>query len=226
MSLPIHSHCKNGLMYEVTNAVPNTMKTTVAYVEMARLARELLENANIRAIITDFEQPLRTAFREAFHNSHLVGCYFHHIRCLMGYIHRLRLTRVYQEVPQVNAIIKRIEALAFLPAGRINAKYQEIISQILNEILVQFAEFFRYYTWRMFYLGDITSSQLLTIAANLIGNNFSLRLRYVTQEDIIQALELEQRFIDALPVNIGPDPEYDFTIHDEFRTIYFNLLLQ
>ncbi|KAL7293432.1 hypothetical protein TKK_0013193 [Trichogramma kaykai] len=84
MSLPIHSHCKNGLMYEVTNAVPNTMKTTVAYVEMARLARELLENANIRAIITDFEQPLRTAFREAFHNSHLVGCYFHHIRYFLA----------------------------------------------------------------------------------------------------------------------------------------------
>ncbi|CAB0038986.1 unnamed protein product [Trichogramma brassicae] len=91
-------------------------KTTNAYIKMSQLIREALANFQIRAIVTDFELALRNALREVYGNNvHLVGCYFHFIRCLMGKLHSLNLTELVRDNEQVNEFIRKCAALPFLP---------------------------------------------------------------------------------------------------------------
>ncbi|CAB0030053.1 unnamed protein product [Trichogramma brassicae] len=71
--------------------------------------------------------------------------------------------------------------------------------------------------WRLFYLGEISSAQLLVIGSNLIGASFTPRLATLRPGDIQQVLDLENAFNDALPRNQGIDPEFDFAIVRQFR---------
>ncbi|KAL7304603.1 hypothetical protein TKK_0002858 [Trichogramma kaykai] len=145
-------------------------KTTNAYRSMCGIISQLMQDANILTIVTDFELPLKTALRETFgERVYLIGCFFHFLRCLNGKIHRLGLTEYVKNDIQANSFVRKCCALAFVPADVMIAIFDQMIALTPERIRPQFQDFISYI--RNFWFAQVRPSNFSVYGVAKRTNN-------------------------------------------------------
>ncbi|KAL7286759.1 hypothetical protein TKK_0018904 [Trichogramma kaykai] len=144
-------------------------KTRNAYFKMSTVVRQLLVNSHIRAIVTDFELPLKTALREVFPEAYHVGCFFHFIRCLNGKLFRLGLRDYVVNNREANVFVRKCAALAFMPSDVILASFDLLLAETPARILASLQEFIDYF--RSFWIRRVRPSNFSVWGVQARTNN-------------------------------------------------------
>ncbi|CAB0041325.1 unnamed protein product [Trichogramma brassicae] len=71
--------------------------------------------------------------------------------------------------------------------------------------------------WRDLHLSSVSGFELLTICSNVIGEYFTSNLNSIQPLEVEEVIQLEVNFDARLDQNEGNDPEYDYSIFQDFR---------
>ena len=132
-------------------------KTTGIYRRMLEVLRRQLRKRNknlpVKEIICDFELGFKNAVETDFPQVRIRGCYFHFTKALLKRIKEIGLFNSYRDDPLLNAFLRKIMAVGFLPVFFVRRKYYELLQttnvRFLKNCYPQVALFLQYFenTW-------------------------------------------------------------------------------
>ena len=101
-------------------------KTTGIYQRMLEILRRQLRKRNknlpVKEIICDFELGFKNAVETDFPQVRIRGCYFHFTKALLKRIKEIGLFNNYRNDPLLNAFLRKIMAVGFLPVFFVRRK--------------------------------------------------------------------------------------------------------
>ncbi|XP_043284909.1 uncharacterized protein [Venturia canescens] len=139
------------IMDDEGNAIPiahilMARKTENSYIAVLNSFRAAVINGeSIAMIMTDFEQALRNACRRAFPRALITGCSVHYDRAILKKVKALHLTPIIRQNNDAKLFLKKIMALAYLPATKISNEYATLKNALPATLQRPFRLFFRYY---------------------------------------------------------------------------------
>jgi len=94
-------------------------KSRTVYDQMIRALKELVPDAAPRVILTDFEAAAMNAFKEAFPEATLSGCYFHLCQSVIRKVADVGLKPDYETDDEVRGFIRCLPALSHVPIDQV-----------------------------------------------------------------------------------------------------------
>ena len=92
----------------------------------------------------DFETGLTVAIRQEFPQAILRGCYFHHTEAIFRKVQKYGLVTKYRKDPDIQAAIRQLMAIGFLPADRIRPFFDRLAeksSSSIGPLLAYYSKF-------------------------------------------------------------------------------------
>lgn len=91
-------------------------KTKPTYEEMLRQIKLLIPRADPSVILVDFERAPMTAFRDAYPDARVTGCYFHLFQSVIRKVNELGMKTDYETDDHLRGCVRCLPALSHLPA--------------------------------------------------------------------------------------------------------------
>ena len=104
-----------------------SQRTEEAYLNAFVQLKQLDPRINPTTIMTDYETAAINAFKVAFPNAHLRGCFFHFMQCLYRHVQLLGLSGRYVQELDFAHNIKQLGALAFVPVPDVIDSFERLI---------------------------------------------------------------------------------------------------
>ncbi|KAL7305074.1 hypothetical protein TKK_0002638 [Trichogramma kaykai] len=98
---------------------------------------------------------------------------------------------------------------ATMESGRTSVRHPSNATRFRGQRLQQ--------AWRDLHLSNVSGFELLTICSNVIGEYFTSHLNSIQPLEVEEVIQLEVNFDARLDQNEGNDPEYDYSIFQDFR---------
>jgi len=143
----IHEVRFNNFIPSVYALLPKKDQPT--YERLLEALKGLKDDLLPDSIMTDFEQATINAFRKSFPNIQNRGCFFHFLQSLWRHIQEnndIRSKYVNPEDPEFAINLRKLAALAFVPAADVPDAFEELIStQFFDQnekILKPFVDYF------------------------------------------------------------------------------------
>jgi hypothetical protein len=111
--------------------LPN--KTRETYDRMLVELRRLIPTANPNNVLVDFESATMGAFRVAFPNARVSGCYFHLSQSILRKVNEIGLKVQYERNDEVRGSIRCLAALAHVPVDDVMESF-EFLSESMPEV--------------------------------------------------------------------------------------------
>ncbi|XP_044575625.1 uncharacterized protein LOC123259326 [Cotesia glomerata] len=123
-----------------------TKKSTIAYkTALSYFKTELATHITPQTIMTDFEAALDNAIKSVFPEAVHTGCFFHFCQAITRRLKKLGLIRLVQNWKYGKILIRKIMALALLPAVDASDGFQWIITNIPDNVKTLFGTFLLYF---------------------------------------------------------------------------------
>ena len=121
----IHTNIGNNYPPCIYFLLPN--KTEDTYQRMVATVKRLVPNDTPDIILPDFEVAVRNAFRDAFPNADVDGCFFHLTQSVVRKVAGLGLKYRYETDIQFAMLVKCLSCLSFVPLGEVEFRFNELV---------------------------------------------------------------------------------------------------
>lgn len=112
--------------------LPN--KQSATYTRMLNMLKDVEENLNPRKISCDFELAAITAFKDAFPNAEILGCFFHLTKNLKKHLGEHHLIGRYNNDADFALQARMITSLAFVPIQDLDNAINELSAMLPLEL--------------------------------------------------------------------------------------------
>src|SRR6218665_1033963 len=108
---------------------------------MLMAIKELVPVANPTNVLVDFESASIGAFRNAFPNARVSGCYFHLSQSILRKVNEVGMKVAYERDDEVRASVRCLAALSFVPVTDIVESFKILAEsmppvELMDEILI------------------------------------------------------------------------------------------
>lgn len=112
--------------------LPNKQQAT--YARMIGLVKDLQPGASPEKISCDFELGAINAFKEAFPNAELLGCFFHLVKNMKKHLAHMNLLSRYNTDADFSLQARMVTSLAFVPEGDLDDAIDHLFDELPNEL--------------------------------------------------------------------------------------------
>ncbi|KAJ8665866.1 hypothetical protein QAD02_007528, partial [Eretmocerus hayati] len=159
------------LMFQVVMS----RRTKLAYDAVFNHVNEVYAFTNLKVVISDFEQPLRSSIQEKFPQALSVGCNVHFDRAIYAKLKKLKID-VSEE--RISDIIKKIIALPFLRPREIHKIFERLKKDMTSSQKAKLKEFLKYF--KSFWIDIVTPEGFSVFGLFHRTNNISEQLNSET----------------------------------------------
>lgn len=120
-----------------------TSKNRNTYVNLLTVLKTLIPTASPRRILVDFESAAIHAFREAFPNTEITGCYFHLCQSVTRKVQESGLKSDYESDIEIRGFIKSLSALSHVPSDDVVSAFETLVETMpanekVNDVVTYF----------------------------------------------------------------------------------------
>lgn len=107
------------------------------------------KDLNPKNITIDFEMAAINSFLEVFESTVIYGCFFHFCQAIWRKIQEIGLQKWYKESTENSNLIKKFNALAYLPESDVKTGFYTLVESVSQESFILLKKFFIYFekTW-------------------------------------------------------------------------------
>jgi hypothetical protein len=121
--------------------LPNKTRTT--YDRVFRQLKLLIPTASPDVIMTDFETAAMSAFKDAFPDAQITGCYFHLTQSVLRKVNEIGLKVPYETDDAVRGSVRCLAALAHVPETDVSEAFDLLVDEMpavdhIDELITYF----------------------------------------------------------------------------------------
>jgi hypothetical protein len=109
-------------------------KTAATYGRVLDQLRILVPLASPRTVLVDFEKAAMNAFRKAYPDARVTGCYFHLCQSVIRKVNEVGLKVAYENDNAVRGFVRCLPALAFVPPGDVVDAFELLVDTMPAEV--------------------------------------------------------------------------------------------
>lgn len=118
-------------------------KSRNTYDRMLNAVKTLIPDAAPRRILLDFESASIAAFREAYPDAEITGCYFHLCQSVLRKVQELGLRPDYDTDDEIRGFVRCLSALSHVPPNNVLTAFQTLVETMpanekVNDIVTYF----------------------------------------------------------------------------------------
>lgn len=120
-------------------------KTRATYDRFLNALKVLIPSAAPSRILLDFEAAAMNAFREAYPNAQVTGCYFHLCQCIIRKVNEIGLKSEYESNLEIAGFIRCLAALSHVPTTDVVNAFETLVQEMpANELVNDVTTYFEH----------------------------------------------------------------------------------
>ena len=105
-------------------------KSRSTYDNLLRVLKDLIPDSSPRRILTDFESAAMNAFKDAYVNAEVRGCYFHLYQSVIRKVSECGLKCDYESDNEIRDFIRCLAALSHVPVSDVIDAYELLVQEM------------------------------------------------------------------------------------------------
>lgn len=127
----IHTKVGNSFPPCIYALLPN--KTEATYSRMITMIKMIRPEFSPTKVLIDFELAAINAFKNAFPDTNVSGCFFHLNQAIVRKVNSLGLKRKYETEVEFSLLVKSIPSLAFVPQDEVVERFEDLAGLFEDE---------------------------------------------------------------------------------------------
>lgn len=111
-----------------------TDKTAATYGRVLERLRDIVPFAKPKTVLVDFERAAMNAFRTAYPDARITGCYFHLCQSVIRKVNEVGLKTAYETDNEVRGYVRCLPALAFVPVEDVLEAFELLVETMPTNV--------------------------------------------------------------------------------------------